>query len=92
MGYPSGHAAYSVAWVVCAVVLVRGGSSFFAGFAAVIAAVVLAAAIGLTRVYLRAHHLSDVEGGWGVAVAIFGLLGVLALVVGRLRHNDRPES
>jgi membrane-associated phospholipid phosphatase len=91
MAYPSGHAAYSVAWVVCAVVLVRGGSSFFAGFAAVTAAVVLAAVIGLTRVYLRAHYLSDVEGGWGVAVAIFGLLGVLALVVNRLRHNDRPE-
>jgi undecaprenyl-diphosphatase len=92
MAYPSGHAAYAIAWVVCAVVLVRGGSSLVAGFAAVTAAAVLAVVIGLTRVYLRAHYLSDVEGGWGVAVAIFGLLGVLALVVGRLRHNDRPES
>jgi membrane protein DedA with SNARE-associated domain/membrane-associated phospholipid phosphatase len=91
MAYPSGHAAYSVAWVVCALVLVRGGSSFFAGFAAVTAAVVLAAVIGLTRVYLRASYFSDVEGGWGIAVAIFGLLGVLALVVGRLRHNDQPQ-
>jgi undecaprenyl-diphosphatase len=91
MAYPSGHAAYSVAWVVCAVLLVRAGSSFTARFAAITAAVVLAAVIGLTRVYLRAHYLSDVEGGWGVAVAIFGLLGVLALVVGRLRHNDRPQ-
>jgi undecaprenyl-diphosphatase len=92
MAYPSGHAAYSVAWVACAVVLVRGGSSFFAGFAAVTAAVGLAAVIGLTRVYLRAHYLSDVEGGWGLAVAIFGLLGVFALVVGRLRQNVPPES
>jgi undecaprenyl-diphosphatase len=92
MAYPSGHAAYSVAWVVCAVVLVRGGSSFFAGFAAVTAAVVLAAVIGLTRVYLRAHYLSDVYGGWGLACMIFGLLGVLALVVGRLRHNAPPQS
>ena len=76
MAYPSGHAAYSVAWVVCAVVLVRGGSNFFAGFAAVTAAVVVSAVIGLTRVYLRAHYLSDVYGGWGLACAIFGLLGV----------------
>jgi undecaprenyl-diphosphatase len=92
MAYPSGHAAYSVAWVVAAVVLVRGGSNFFAGFAAVTVAVVVAAVLGLTRVYLRAHYVSDVYGGWGLAVAIFALLGVVALVVGRLRHNDAPES
>ena len=79
-----------IAWV--ALVLVRGGSNFFAGFAAVTAAVVVAAVLGLTRVYLRAHYISDVFGGWGLAVAIFGLLGVLAVVVGRLRHNDPPES
>jgi undecaprenyl-diphosphatase len=91
MAYPSGHAAYAVAWVACAVVLVRGGSGFAGRFAAVTAAVVLAAVVGLTRVYLRAHHLSDVEAGWGVAVAIFALLGVVALVVGRLRQNDRPH-
>ncbi len=89
--YPSAHAAYSVGWVAAAVVLVRGGSSLAASFAAVTSAVVLAAVIGLTRVYLRVHHLSDVEGGWGLAAAIFALLGVVALVVGRLRHNDPPE-
>ena len=42
------------------------------------AAVVLAVVIGLTRVYLRAHYLSDVEGGWGLAAAIFALLGLVA--------------
>jgi len=91
MAYPSGHAAYAVGWVAAAVVLVRGGSNLTANFAAVTAAVVLAVVIGLTRVYLRAHYLSDVEGGWGLAVAIFALLGVIALVVGRLRQNDRPD-
>ena len=65
LAYPSGHAANAVAWIACAVVLVRGGSSFAARFAVVTAAVVLAAVVGLTRVYLRAHYLSDVEGGWG---------------------------
>jgi undecaprenyl-diphosphatase len=92
MAYPSAHAAYSVAWVACAVVLSRGGSSFFASFAAVTAAVIVAAVIGLTRVYLRAHWLSDVEGGWGIGVTIFSLLGVLALVVGWLRQNGRAQS
>ncbi len=72
LAYPSGHTANAVAWVACAVVLVRGGSGFAARFAIVTAAVILAAVIGLTRVYLRAHYLSDVEGGWGLAAAIYG--------------------
>jgi membrane-associated phospholipid phosphatase len=91
MAYPSGHAAYAVAWVACAVVLVRAGGNFTSRFAAVTAAVILAAVIGLTRVYLRAHFLSDVEGGWALGVAIFALFGVLAVVVGWLRQNGRPQ-
>ena len=51
----------------------------------------LTVVIGLTRVYLRAHYLSDVEGGWGIGVAIFALLGVVAVVVGWLRQNVRPQ-
>ncbi len=90
MSYPSGHAAYAVAWVACAVVLVRGGSGFAARFAVVIAAVVLTVVIALTRVYLRAHYLSDVNGGVGLATAIFSLAGIVAVVVGHLRQNERP--
>ena len=92
LAYPSGHAANAVAWIACAIVLVRGGSSFAARFAVVTAAVVLAAVVGLTRVYLRAHYLSDVEGGWGVAAAIYALLGLVAVVVGHLRQNGRPRA
>jgi membrane protein DedA with SNARE-associated domain/membrane-associated phospholipid phosphatase len=91
MAYPSGHSAYAVAWVACAVVLVRAGGTLPTRFAAVTAAVVLVAVIGLTRVYLRAHYLSDVEGGWGLGVAMFALLGVVAVVVGWLRQNGRPQ-
>ncbi len=90
MSFPSGHAAYAVAWVACAVVLVRGGSGFAARFAVVIAAVVLTVVVALTRVYLRAHYLSDVNGGVGLATAIFALAGVVAVVVGHLRQNERP--
>jgi undecaprenyl-diphosphatase len=52
-----------------------------------VAAVVLAVAIALTRVYLRAHYLSDVVGGAGMAAAIFALCGMAALIVGHLRNN-----
>jgi membrane protein DedA with SNARE-associated domain/membrane-associated phospholipid phosphatase len=91
LAYPSGHAAYAVAWVACAVVLVRAGGTFATRFAAITAALVLAVVIGLSRIYLRAHYLSDVEGGWGVSVAIFALLGTVAVVVGWLRQNGRPH-
>jgi membrane-associated phospholipid phosphatase len=52
---------------------------------------VLAAVIALTRVYLRAHYLSDVNGGLGLAAAIFALCGVAALVVGHLRQNGAAQ-
>ena len=90
--YPSGHAANAVAWVACAVVLVRGGSGWARRFAAVTAALVLAVTIALSRVYLRAHYLSDVEGGLAVATAIFALLGLIAVVVGGLRQNGGPVA
>jgi undecaprenyl-diphosphatase len=54
-------------------------------------AIVLAVVIALSRVYLRAHYLSDVNGGLGLAAAIFGLCGVAALVVGYVRQNGEPE-
>ena len=92
LAYPSGHTAYAVAWVACAVVLVRGGAGFATRFAAVTATVVLAVAIALTRVYLRAHYLSDVEGGLALATAIFALVGLAAVVVGHLRQNERPRQ
>jgi undecaprenyl-diphosphatase len=88
--YPSGHSAYAVAWVACAVVLVRAGAGIATRFAIVTAAVVLAVVIALTRVYLRAHYLSDVAGALGLGAAIFALVGAVAVVVGHLRQNGEP--
>jgi membrane protein DedA with SNARE-associated domain len=91
MSYPSGHAAYAVAWVACAVVLVRAGAGLAKRFAVVTVAVVLVVVVALTRVYLRAHYLSDVDGGIGLATTIFALAGVVAVVVGHLRQNVPPQ-
>ena len=89
--YPSGHSANAVAWAACAVVLVRAGAGIATRFAVVAVAVVLVVAIALSRVYLRAHYLSDVEGGVGMAAAIYALAGVVAVVVGHLRQNGAPQ-
>ena len=78
--FPSGHSAYAVALVACATVLVRAGVGWAARIAAVTVAVVIVAVVGVTRVYLRAHFLTDVLGGIALAVAIWSLVGVFALV------------
>jgi membrane protein DedA with SNARE-associated domain len=91
--YPSGHAAYAVTWVAVAVALSRALPNVASRFAFVTVAIVIAAAVGLTRIYLRAHYLSDVVGGWGLGAALFALCGTSALVIGYVRNNERaPEA
>ena len=89
--YPSGHTAQAVALVACAVVLVRGGVGWAVRFAAVTVAVGIVVVVGVTRVYLRVHYLTDVLGGAALGVALWTLLGVLALVAGHVRHNGGPD-
>ena len=55
--------------------------------AMVIVGAALAVAIGLSRVYLRVHYLSDVTGGWALGLAVFSLCGAVALIVDYLRQN-----
>jgi membrane protein DedA with SNARE-associated domain/membrane-associated phospholipid phosphatase len=85
--FPSGHAAYAVAYVAVAVAVARNlrrstGRALLVG-----AAIAVAALVGLTRVYLRVHYWSDVLAGWALAAALFSACGLVALVVGALRHN-----
>jgi membrane protein DedA with SNARE-associated domain/membrane-associated phospholipid phosphatase len=88
--FPSGHAAYAIAWVAAALMFTRRLG--LASAALVIGAVALAVAIGLSRIYLRAHLWSDVAGGWGLGVGVFGLLAVIAIIVDHMRHNGRGRA
>jgi membrane protein DedA with SNARE-associated domain/membrane-associated phospholipid phosphatase len=85
--YPSGHAAYAVTWVAVAIVVSRALPTLASRFAFVTVAIVIAVLVGLTRIYLRAHYLSDVVGGWSLASAIFALCATVALVIGYVRNN-----
>jgi membrane protein DedA with SNARE-associated domain/membrane-associated phospholipid phosphatase len=89
--YPSGHTAYAVTLVACATVLVRAGMGWAVRSAAVTVAVVAVVVVGGTRVYLRVHHLTDVIGGAALGVAIWALVGTIALVAGHVRQNGSPR-
>jgi membrane protein DedA with SNARE-associated domain/membrane-associated phospholipid phosphatase len=89
--YPSGHSAYATAWIAVAVALTRGLQLVASG-TLVFIALAIAAAVGISRVYLRAHWWSDVAGGWGLGAGIFALLAAIALVVEYIRHNGGERA
>jgi membrane protein DedA with SNARE-associated domain/membrane-associated phospholipid phosphatase len=89
--YPSGHTAYATAWVAVAVALTRRLRLVASG-TLVFVALGIAAVVGVTRVYLRAHWWSDVTGAWGLGAGIFALLAAIALVVEYIRHNGDARA
>lgn len=82
--FPSGHAAISVAlYGTLALMLWR--ERLIGPAVAVVAAAVMAVGLGLTRIYLVEHFLSDVLNGWLVGT-VWMVIG-LALAEGR-RQRD----
>jgi undecaprenyl-diphosphatase len=86
--FPSGHAAHSVIYVWAATtIVVRLRPGMARATLVVIAGIVLTALVGLSRVYLNVHYLSDVSGGWALGAAAFSICAAIGLVVSQLRHN-----
>lgn len=91
--FPSAHAAYSTFYVWLAVTIVMRLRVGMARGAAVIAAgIVVTALVGLSRVYLGVHYMSDVNAGWALGVAAFSLCAAVALVVTTLRQNGLRDA
>ena len=86
--FPSGHAAYATVYVALALVAARVLPGLISRAALVLGAVLLAGAIGVSRLYLQVHWWSDVAAGWALGAGIFGTVGALALVVAHVRHNE----
>ena len=90
--YPSEHAAQALAtWGMLALMLMAGRSArarmLLAAGAALIAFVV-----GLTRLYLGAHWMTDVLGGWALAGVWDCLLIICYLLAPRVAAPREPQA
>jgi len=88
--FPSGHAAHSVLYVWLAVTIVlRLRPGMARGAVVVTGGIALTILVGLSRVYLDVHYLSDVSGGWALGAACFSFCAAVGLVISQVRQNPR---
>ncbi|HKH23185.1 MAG TPA: bifunctional DedA family/phosphatase PAP2 family protein [Solirubrobacterales bacterium] len=86
--FPSGHAAQATLYTWLAVTFALRLVPGLARRTLVIAAgIALMIVIGLTRVYLRAHWLSDVSAGWALGLSCFAAVAAVVVVIAHIRDN-----
>ncbi|MCA0143751.1 phosphatase PAP2 family protein [Blastococcus sp. LR1] len=77
LSYPSGHSSGIAALVTVALVLAWPSLTASARRAWLAAGLVLVVLVGLTRMWLGVHYLSDVLGGWALGISWCLLVAVL---------------
>ena len=90
--FPSGHASNAMVYIAVAVAFTSVLPRFAHRSTLIVIGLLIAAAVGLTRIYLRAHYLSDVLAGWGLAAGIYAGCATVLLIVARIRHNQRADG
>jgi membrane protein DedA with SNARE-associated domain/membrane-associated phospholipid phosphatase len=91
--FPSGHAAQATLYAWLAVTFALRVVPGVTRRSLVIAAgIVLTGVIGLTRVYLRVHWLSDVSSGWALGASCYALAAAVVLVIAHIRDNPPRDA
>jgi membrane protein DedA with SNARE-associated domain/membrane-associated phospholipid phosphatase len=91
--FPSVHAAYATFYVWLAVtIVVRLRPGMARGALVIMMGIGLTALVGLSRVCLGVHYMSDVNAGWALGAAAFSLCAAVALVISTVRQNEIRES
>ncbi|MGY2003977.1 phosphatase PAP2 family protein [Blastococcus sp. SYSU DS1024] len=94
--FPSGHALNSIVIAgLIAYLLVRHQRTAWVRAATMVAAALFAVAMGLSRVYLGHHWLTDVLMAWTLGLAWLTMVIVahrLFLTVSRSRHSEGPRT
>ena len=90
--FPSGHSLNALVVIgIVAYLLILRRHSVTARVAIIVTAVVLAASIGLSRVYLGHHWLTDVLAGWTLGIAWLALVITAHRLYLTARHRG-PDS
>jgi membrane-associated phospholipid phosphatase len=90
--YPSAHAANSVGWLALAIALTVVITTRSGRTAVVATGALVAALVGLSRIYLRAHYATDVLAGEALATAMYAFATIGTLVWLDRRHSARTAS
>jgi undecaprenyl-diphosphatase len=92
LSYPSGHASGIATLVTVALILAWPLLAARARHWALAAGVALVFLVGLTRMWLGVHFLSDVVGGWALGVGWSLLTALLFGALAEGRASLRPTS
>ena len=81
--FPSGHSMNSFVFYVAIALIIWGAYGRRIGAIALAAALLVALAVGLSRIYLGYHYLSDVVGGFAAGLAWLSIVVIAFQVVPR---------
>ncbi len=90
--FPSGHAMNGVAFYVAIALILWSVFGRRVGVIAVITASVLAFGIGVSRIYLGYHYLTDVVGGWLAGITWLLIVGAVFRISPNAWHWGRIRA